>query len=503
MPAQAHAFVHNRAPDSASSPSATSPPPIPPSSSTSSGTLVGFGSSSSNLFGFGSSVSASTSGSLNAPGGAPQLTLGTLGTNDATAAPHSERAGQLSSQTATSARSPRSSSFKSYASSPLAVSSPSGSNSNAIPQYAGLPSSSPQAPVIGSASFPRHAPRSDSFNATSSTSIPHSTSISADRTSPVPLMPPSSFPSRGSMILYRLSGTEDGMLVPPPGLSHPSVGTARTLQSGLGVGPRGGHTFGDAQNRGSTYSISADSIVSLAGGSKYPALGFNGPGVTRPETPGSGVGTPGRAGSFINSAAGSIMLGERQSGLIAYVYDPDEDDDDDADAWLHDVDGDEEFIEYGFGPGRKRLYSGSVADASLNGKDPSSEYTRKGSLSSTAKVYGKPEQIPLPTSQLGGSGLAPPSGHHSKMQIPTDPIPQRTWSSSISLRGFTNITTLVALIAALLCLFIVLPVAKDFSDNGVAMKILGNTRINATGQAVEARGFLEELIVVRFAPEGR
>jgi hypothetical protein len=49
----------------------------------------------------------------------------------------------------------------------------------------------------------------------------------------------------------------------------------------------------------------------------------------------------------------------------------------------------------------------------------------------------------------------------------------------------------------------VLPVAKDFSDNGVAMKILGNTRINATGQAVEARGFLEELIVVRFAPEGR
>ena len=299
------------------------------------------------------------------------------------------------------------------------------------------------------------------------------------------------------------------MLVPPPGLSHPSVGTARGMsQSGLGVGPRGGHTFGDAQNRASTYSISGDSIVSLAAGSKYPALGFGGPGSTRPGTPGSGVGTPARPGSFINSAAGSIMLGERQSagGLIAYMYDPDEDDDDDAHAWLHDGDGDEEFIEYGFGPGRKRVYSGSVVDASLNGKpQPSSEYTRKGSLGSVAKGYGKPEQIPLPTPQLDGSKLAPPSGPHSKLRILQDQIPPRSWSSSISLRVFTNVTTLFALIAALLCLFIVLPVAKTLGDDGVAMRILGNTRINATGQAVEVRRreFLEELIVVRFAPEGR
>ena len=69
----------------------------------------------------------------------------------------------------------------------------------------------------------------------------------------------------------------------------------------------------------------------------------------------------------------------------------------------------------------------------------------------------------------------------------------------------SRITTLFALIAALLCLFIVLPVAKTLGDDGVAMRILGNTRINATGQAVEVsrREFLEELIVVRFAPEGR
>ncbi|KIM38458.1 hypothetical protein M413DRAFT_19987 [Hebeloma cylindrosporum] len=335
--------------DSASSPSATSSPHIPPSSSTSSGTLVASGSSSSNLFGFASSVSSSSSNT------SPQFGLGALGTNDTAATPPSEKTGQLSSQAPTSGRSPRSSSFKHYPSSPLAASSPSGSNSNTIPQYAGQQSSS-QAPVTGSASFARHASRSDGFNASASTSVPPSTSISTDRTSPNSLVAPSSFPSRGSMILYRLSGTEDGLLVPPPGISHPS-------------------------NRGSTYSISADSIVELAGGSKYPTLG------------------------------------QSTGGLIAYVYDPDEDDDDDEDAWLHD----------------------------------------------------------------------------------------KTWASSVSLRGFTNITTLVALIAALLCLFIVLPVAKNLSDNGVAMKILGNTRINATGQAVEGfrREFSEELIVVRFAPEGR
>ena len=152
--------------------------------------------------------------------------------------------------------------------------------------------------------------------------------------------------------------------------------------------------------------------VSLAGGSKYPALG----------TPGSGVGTPVRPGS--------IMLGERQStgGLIAYIYDPDEGDDDDADAWLHDVDGDDEFVPYGFGPGRRWLYGESVVDTSLNGKQPSSEYTRKVSLRSTAKTYGKPEQIPLPTSHLEGSGLAPLPGQHPNMRIP-DPIPPRTWTS--------------------------------------------------------------------------
>ena len=107
-----------------------------------------------------------------------------------------------------------------------------------------------------------------------------------------------------------------------------------------------------------------------------------------------------------------------------------------------------------------------------------------------AKSYEKPEQIPLPTLQLDGSRLAPPSGHHSKLGIPQDQIPPRTWSSPISLRGFTNVTTLVALIAALLCFFIVLPVAKTLGDSGVATRILGNTRINATGQAGGCEGVL-------------
>ena len=190
------------------------------------------------------------------------------------------------------------------------------------------------------------------------------------------------------------------------------------------------------------------------------------------------------------------------------MYDPDEDDDDDdEDEWLHDVHGDEEFIQYGFGPGRIPSYAASVVDGSLNGKHPpSSEHARKGSLGSTAKLY-KNHPVPIPTSLSlphPASGLPPPSGHPSKMRIPSSG-PRRSWYSTVSFRGLSNVSTLVILISSLLGLFIVYPAARAFTDNGVAMKILGNTRINATGQAVEdtRREFHEELVIVRFVPEGR
>ena len=159
------------------------------------------------------------------------------------------------------------------------------------------------------------------------------------------------------------------------------------------------------------------------------------------------------------------LLGDKQRAgeLIAYLYDPDEDDEDDGDEWLYDVHGDDEFIEYGFGPGRRPLVNGgSVASSSLNEKKPSLELTRKGSLESTAKVDGKSQPIPLPTSLSPpylAPGLPPPAGHPSTMRIPTSG-PQRSWHSSISLRGLCNVSGLVILILCLLGLFLVYPTAK-------------------------------------------
>ena len=63
---------------------------------------------------------------------------------------------------------------------------------------------------------------------------------------------------------------------------------------------------------------------------------------------------------------------------------------------------------------------------------------------------------------------------------------------TISWRGIINVTALVALIAALLCLFIVYPVYRAFNDTGINEMITRNTRINATGQAdLDTRGLWE------------
>jgi hypothetical protein len=66
----------------------------------------------------------------------------------------------------------------------------------------------------------------------------------------------------------------------------------------------------------------------------------------------------------------------------------------------------------------------------------------------------------------------------------------REWKEggSVSWRGVINVTTLVALIAALLCLFIVYPVYRVFTDNGVNEMIMRNTRINATHADLDPRG---------------
>jgi beta-glucan synthesis-associated protein KRE6 len=56
-------------------------------------------------------------------------------------------------------------------------------------------------------------------------------------------------------------------------------------------------------------------------------------------------------------------------------------------------------------------------------------------------------------------------------------------SSVMGWRGFFNIATLVLLVVALLALFVALPVVTFVNDDGRNARIIGNTRINATGQA--------------------
>jgi len=53
----------------------------------------------------------------------------------------------------------------------------------------------------------------------------------------------------------------------------------------------------------------------------------------------------------------------------------------------------------------------------------------------------------------------------------------------MSMRGFFNIVTLLLLVAGLVALFVVFPVYRFYHDDGTLSRIVGNTRINATGQA--------------------
>lgn len=63
---------------------------------------------------------------------------------------------------------------------------------------------------------------------------------------------------------------------------------------------------------------------------------------------------------------------------------------------------------------------------------------------------------------------------------PEEKLPQQP---RLSLRGLINVLTLVALISALLCLFVVYPVIRFYQDNNRNILITFNTRINHTGQA--------------------
>jgi hypothetical protein len=53
----------------------------------------------------------------------------------------------------------------------------------------------------------------------------------------------------------------------------------------------------------------------------------------------------------------------------------------------------------------------------------------------------------------------------------------------LSWRGLRNLTMLLIMLAGLLALFVAYPVVMFLHDNGRNILIVGNTRINSTGQA--------------------
>ena len=66
---------------------------------------------------------------------------------------------------------------------------------------------------------------------------------------------------------------------------------------------------------------------------------------------------------------------------------------------------------------------------------------------------------------------------------PDEKHPQQHGLLPISWRGVFNVLTLVALMAALLCLFVVYPVIRFYHDNDRNILITFNTRINHARQA--------------------
>ena len=69
--------------------------------------------------------------------------------------------------------------------------------------------------------------------------------------------------------------------------------------------------------------------------------------------------------------------------------------------------------------------------------------------------------------------------HDSDKNIPQPP----GLFSSVSFRGVFNVLSLVALISALMCLFVVYPVIRFYHDNTRNALITFNTKINGSGQA--------------------
>lgn len=205
------------------------------------------------------------------------------------------------------------------------------------------------------------------------------------------------------------------------------------------------------------------------------------------------------------SIAFSLNYGGSASGrgVVAYAYDPMEEDEseDEEDDWLHDPE-----VEYPrstvglFGGGKGGVvppppprtkkggggsvsasssggHSGSTAAGDLKGKLAATPTTHRTgasaseTLSSTTPLTPHPHHTHIP---IAYGEKKPPL----KMRQPHPAFVPKGWKGTArwSWRGAVNIATLVAMFAALLCLFMVYPVVMINQDKGVNSRITGNAR---------------------------
>ncbi|KAJ3496261.1 hypothetical protein NLJ89_g10509 [Agrocybe chaxingu] len=369
------------------------------------------------------------------------------------------------------ARAPRSASFKGSPLNPSG-SSPASSISNGQTPAPTTPTLAPHSPSSFTSPFARPGSRGSTYFARLASEESRALSWGGQEQRGIGTATPSStagsipaLPTRGSMILYRVSipdpsAPSPGQSLPPSfssgssPLNHGTTPPTTNEDNGLLPPP----SFSQL-NRASVYSTSGDSIVSMGSDSKYPAgLGFGvGLGLSSPH-PAAGVGSGG--------------------GLVAYAYDPDDDSDGEGDEPdpLHDLD----YPPPPYTRGRTKTTGGArvgkrTSDATSS-STPSSSSNGKGkekaastsSQHSVRRVYAGEVYEPYP----------PHLAFLSSSSAPFSSLSHLSW------RGFVNVSAVMLLLLALLCLFIGFPVISAVRDDGRSVLITMNTRINSTGQAV-------------------
>ncbi|KAF5323261.1 hypothetical protein D9619_013511 [Psilocybe cf. subviscida] len=294
----------------------------------------------------------------------------------------------------------------------------------------------------------------------------------------------SSSPSRGSVILYHIA-------IPSPSNFNPSTspsprGTTPPLHDPMTRSRLLQPT--DNSVRSSMYSMSGsiDGSVFTTEDSKYPVgLLSNMPTLTK-KGMSSPLSSPPQQGPA-SSAQPRMHPGTFRSssgGIVPYEYDPEteEDPDDAYEDWLHDPNVwpyvDEDVVARPARSGRSAR--GARAQPPPHparvGVADSDDPERVGYHAPTHSIPTSASILPITSHPLNDKTSAP----HPYLPPYKPP---RTCGTD-SLRGVTSLGSLLLVVIALLSLFLVFPVTREFANNGVDAKILGNTAINSTGQAV-------------------